>query len=300
MPMVVLTGGMSRYLASVGATGQGIAEESSLFEGTQVVTNWVRLTMFICYALCIGLIPLAVGAWRWMSCHLRRWRSLVRAPQVRLFFWWIAPSLGFYLFIHIRQPGHSFTFMPAVLLLTVAAIGQVADWIGKRQCQVICTGLTVSVISANILFFLLAPSALFGSPRLLFSTPGWRSIRAQDIYVSERVVAIRDYFAPQSTAVLAEGRNFRYSDYYLRDYQHPSLSYRLGAEQTVLENTDTLILFDAGLLARVSEPALIASVPLPDGGTLNYVHCDSKGTIVASSERITCLLDTREGDLEGP
>lgn len=294
LPMMTLTGGAARYWAAVGAESQGIAKESSLFDVKQMAINGARLAAFTCYALSIGLIPLALGAWRWGKRHLRQWRSWLPGPRVQLFFWWIAPSLAFYFFIHIRQQGHSFTFMPAVLLLMGAAIGQVTDWvdkkhpIGERRRRTVYAGLTIGVVSVNMLFFLTAPSALFGSPRLLFSAPSWRSIQAQDFYVSERVKTIQAQFAPQRTAVLAEGRSFRYPDYYLRDYQYPSLSHQLGTGQKVLENVDNLVLFDTELLDRVSQPSLVHSLPLPNGDTLNYVNCGDGEAIIVSSERIIC------------
>jgi 4-amino-4-deoxy-L-arabinose transferase-like glycosyltransferase len=288
VPMMALTGGAGRYWQAVGAESQGIAEQSSLLDWIQMAINGARLTMFTVYALVVGLIPLALGALFWGRCHLLQWRSLMRNPRVTLFFWWITPSLIFYLFIHIRQQGHSFTFMPAVLLLTTAAIGQVADWVGERWHRAVYTGLTIGVVSINVLFFLVAPSAFWGSSRLLFSAPSWRSIQAQDFYVGERVRAIQAHFVPQRTAVLAGGRSFRYPDYYLRDYQYTSLSHQLGTENNVLENVDTLVLFDAVLLDLVSEPTLVHSLSLPGEDTLDYLNCDGGEAIVVSSQRITC------------
>jgi 4-amino-4-deoxy-L-arabinose transferase-like glycosyltransferase len=288
LPMVALTGGAERYWEAVGAASRDIAEESSLFDVRQMVINGARLTVFTAYALCIGLLPLALGTWYWGKRCLREWRSWVQRPRTQLFFCWISPSLIFYFFIHIRQQGHSFTFMPAVLLLTAAAIGQVADWVGERWRRAVYAGLTIGVVSVNILFFLTAPSALLGSPHLLLSAPSWRSIQAQDLYVGERVRAIRVHFPPQSTAVLATGRSFRYPDYYLRDYRYTSLSYSLGKEHKVLENVDTLVLFDAELLDRVYEPSLVHSLALPDGDTLSYLNCGDGEALIVSSERIAC------------
>ena len=288
LPMMALTGGVERYWEAVGAAGQGIAEESSLFGGEQIAINGARLMAFVWYALLVGLLPLVLGVWHWGRNHLRQWSLWLREPRAQLFFWWIAPSLVFYVFIHIRQPGHSFTFMPALLLLTAAAIDQVTRWVGEQWHRAVRTGLIVGVVSVNILFFLAAPPALFNSPRLLFSTPSWRSIQAQDSYVGERVRAIRAHFVPQRTAVLATGRSFRYPDYYLRDYQYTPLSYQVGREQRELEDVDTLVLFDAMLVDRVAEPALVHSRFLQGRQMLNYVSCGDGEVITASSESIAC------------
>jgi 4-amino-4-deoxy-L-arabinose transferase-like glycosyltransferase len=288
LPMMAFTGGATRYLEAVGAASQGIVQESPLFDGEQIAYNGARLAVFTCYALSIGLIPLVLGAWRWGKCHLRQWRSLLRQPRAQLFLWWIAPSLIFYLFIHIRQQGHSFTFMPTALLLTGAAIGQVADWIGARYHRVVFAGLIIVVVSVNALVFLAAPPTLFGSQRLLFSAPSWRAIRAQDSYVGERVGAIRAHFTPQRTAVLAAGRSFRYPDYYLRDYRYTSLSYQSVEGREVLEGVDDLVLFDTVLLDRVSESTVIRFLPLSGGDALSYISCGDGEAIAVSSEKIVC------------
>jgi 4-amino-4-deoxy-L-arabinose transferase-like glycosyltransferase len=313
LPMMALTGGAERYWEAVGAASQGIAEESSLLDGKQMAINGARLVMFTWYALPAGVVPLVLGAGRWARTHLGHWRSWPRDPRGQLFFWWIAPSLVFYFFIHIRQQGHSFTFMSAVLLLTAAAIGQMlppSPTVGTggghpspplaggteggkvqkhgSQHRALYVGWTAVVVAANVLFFLAAPSALFDSPRLLFSTPSWRSIQAQDSYVIERVETIRTHFAPQRTAVLATGRSFRYPDYYLRDYQYTSLSHQRGAEAEVLSNMDILVLFDPPLLDQVSESARVSSLALSDGAALSYLNCDDGENIVVSRKKIAC------------
>jgi 4-amino-4-deoxy-L-arabinose transferase-like glycosyltransferase len=287
LPMLALTGGVERYWEAVGAASQEIGEESSLLDVTQAAVNGTRLMVFTGYALCIGLLPLILGALHWAKRHLREWRSWLQRPRVQLFLWWILPSLVFYFFIHIRQPGHSFTFMPGVLLLTAVAIGRLADCVGKRWHCAVYSGLTVGVVLVNILFFFAAPSALFGSPRLLLSTPSWRSIQRQDSYVGERVSAIRARFSPQSTAVLAAGRSFRYPDYYLRDYQYTSMSHSPLEGHRVLEGVDTVVLFDSELLDRVSEAALTHSLSLSSGDVLNYVSC-SDGEVIVVGETIDC------------
>ncbi|MCX7856181.1 MAG: DUF2723 domain-containing protein [Anaerolineae bacterium] len=117
VPMVILTGGVGRYREALGAAGQIVAGESSFSGIRQLAVNGFRLGMFTVYALGAGLVPLAVGVIYGVITRRPQWRAWARRPEFRLLFWWLAPSLLFYTLIHIRQPGHTFTFMPAVLLL---------------------------------------------------------------------------------------------------------------------------------------------------------------------------------------
>ena len=245
LPMMILTGGVTRYWRAVGGAGQGIAEESSLFDVKQMAINGGRLMVYAGYALFMGLIPLALGAWYWEKSHVKGWRTWVRSPRVRLFFWWIVPSMVFYLFIHIRQPGHSFTFMPAVLLilaflLTTVIPQAVSRWQYSKQWS---DALLVLIILSNVAFFLTAPPFLFGQERQALNTSSWRSIHTRDVTVGEKLAYIRGHFSPEHTAVLATRFDFRLPDYYLRDYQSPSLSYQItGSSNNIRVGGDVKVL----------------------------------------------------------
>jgi hypothetical protein len=252
LPMMALTGGMTRYWQAVGAASQGIAEESSVLDWKQLVINGTRLTVFICYALSTGLIPMALGVWYWVKRHLKQWRSWVLGPRVQTFFWWITPSLFFYLFVHIRQPGHSFTFMPAVLLVLAFILIEIMpqatrQWKRGRRWSNL---LLMLIIVSNVVFFLAAPPFLFGQKRQLLNTPSWPSIHTRDVTVGEKLEYIRGHFSPQNTAVLGTGVDFRLPDYYLRDYRFPSLSHQETGdwnEVTLGDDVWTLVLFNEGI-----------------------------------------------------
>jgi hypothetical protein len=274
LPMVAATGGLGEYVRVVRSESAGIAAESSLLEPTQLAINGGRLVMFTLYTLGPGLLALLGGA-LWL---LTSWRERWRDRRVWLFALWIAPALLFYSIVHIRQPGHTFTFMPALILLTAAALDAFYQF---RPLRV--TVLLNATIVFNVSFFLLSPPALFGSNRLLFSTPGRRSLNQQDDFIARRVEAIRDHFDPVTTAVIASDRYYRHPDFYLADYQQVGLSHRVeDAVQTIGEPVTALILFNDEVVSRVAAPLEVRRLSLPSAAPLAYLE-------LAPGERL--LLD---------
>jgi hypothetical protein len=276
-PMVLLSGGAIQYWQAVRIASLGIAHESSLLDLRQIAINGTRLGVFTFYALGLGIIPLVLGAAYFLKRHHHDWRELARKPQVQILCLWIAPSFLFYLIIHIRQPGHTFTFMPALLLLTVVAIREVAARISRQKHGIVgAVGLTAIVV-INIVFFLCAPPVLFNSSRLLFVTPTWASVREHDADITCRLEAIREMFQSEETVVLAGSRNYRLPDFYLPDFQLPSLSHYLGDDVDVIilpEHVHTLVLFDDSALLQLSAGSHFQSLSLPEGRSIRYVTWD--------------------------
>jgi len=289
LPMMVLSGGVAQFWEAVGATSQGIAEESSLLDGTQIVINGVRLTAFICYALSIGLLPLIMGVLYWGTRHLRQWRSWGQEPRVRLFFWWLVPSLAFYVFIHIRQQGHSFTFMPAVLLVLSYVLTEVAPqatmrWKCSRQCGSV---LLVLIVLSNTVFFLTAPPFLFGQEKQLLNTPSWPAIRTRNLVVGEKLRYVRDHFSPEHTAVLATRFDFRLPDYYLREYRYPSLSHQVGNANEVVLGSDVtvLVLFDEEVEVENGHQGLHTAL-LTCGETIRWLERSERQAFIISASSV--------------
>lgn len=266
LPMVMLTGGFARYWAALSATGQGIAEESSLFGARQIVTNGVRLAAFTVYALGLGLLPLAVGAALWIRRYLAQYRAWMRMPRLRWLLGWIAPGLLFFLFVHIRQPGHSFVMMPA-LLLTLGFV--LTEWLPQvfrqwRHSRRWAYALVGMLLLTNVLFFLAAPPVLFGVRRVVTTTPSWPTIRARDVSLGTRIAYIRAHFPPAGTVLLSSGFDFRHPDYYLREYR--TIHYDPG-HVAFPDGVESVVLFGDGLAGGAGAQAVV----LPDGERLYYL-----------------------------
>ncbi len=175
-----------------------------------------------------------------------------------LFLWWLMPSLLFYTLIHIRQPGHTFTFMPALLLLLGGLLGSGALPGLARGWTWTLTGLVVLV---NALFFLTAPPSLFGGQHLTLTPPTWPTLRARDASLETRIGHIRAHLSPGETVILANGLDFRHPDFYLREY--PVVRF---AELPV---TTTLSLPDpVGTVVLFGEDLRGENCPTPNPGAL--------------------------------
>ncbi len=261
LPMLALSGGPTRYLDALGAASQGVAAESSLADVRQMAVNGFRLTMFTAYALGIGLIFLLLGIGYGLWRYRRTARARIRLPQIHLFFWWLAPSLLFYTFMHIRQPGHTFTFMPALLLILSFILTRGLPATLRRISR---QGVWVSaglILLANITFFLTAPPYLFGARRIVFTSPSWPTIRQRDTSLETRIAYIRANLPPDQTAILSSGLDFRHPDFYLREY--PIFRYAtlpLTASVPLSPSIRTLVLFGEGLQGENCQTVALGSV----------------------------------------
>ncbi len=270
-PMMALSGGPTEYLAALRAESSGIANESSLLSFQQLALNSVRMATYLGYGLLLGAVPLLWGA-----------RSLIRARRVALndprawvLTLWTVPSVCFYILVHLRQPGHIFTFLPAVILLTALAtqkLGQCLDGAGCAWQRMLA--ITLAVV--NGLFFLLAPTSLFNSEQLPLQTPSRQTIAQRDRFLGERIAYIQTHFDPTSTVILAGGLNFRHPEFYLREFQETALSYQLGQEATLLPHrVHTLVFFDDTVWRQYTASPELDRLPLPSGATIQYTTWDS-------------------------
>jgi hypothetical protein len=285
VPMVEMSGGPTAYWQAFQWWRGSHMEESGSLEG--VVMNGARFGVFVTYALGMSLVPVLLAI-RWRlpeSAHLFKDR---RAQTLVL---WIAPAAAYFTFIHVRQSGHIFTIVPALVVIAGFAIADITNrWSSNTQSAWIV--LTVLVVAFNSLFFLLGPQNLFGSSRSVFSTPTWTAIREYDVDITARLEAIRETFQPEGTVVLAGGsRNFRLPDFYLQDFQLTSLSYQLGRDVVVLpEHVRTLVLFDDSVLPQLSAGSSIRSLPLLGGKSMRYVTWDENQYVELSQ----ASLDIRD------
>jgi hypothetical protein len=279
-PMMAMSGGPTGYLAALGAESGGIASESPLSSLHQLGLNSVRMTIYLGYGLLLGAIPLLWGGWS----LLRTARTHLLDRRVWVFVLWISPAFCFYVFIHIRQHGHIFTFLPALILLASLATTKLGQrWGGSNRAHPLTRALAASLIVTNGLFFLLAPASLFGSERLPLQTPSQKTITQRDRFLSERIDCIRTHFEPQSTAILAGGLDFRHPDFYLREFQNTSLSYQLGEDGTVLpDHVHVLVLFNDAVLPQFSADSGFESLLLPDGQSIRFVTWDSDQRVTLS------------------
>lgn len=277
VPMVMMSGGPAAYWEVI-QWWRGSHMEESGDLGAMAIYG-ARLGIFTLYCLGIGIVPVIWEIFR----HWRDWkRLLLKDQRAQTLMLWIIPGLAYFVLIHIRQPGHTFTIMPAFLIVTGIAIAVISqsETDSARRIWIVMTAI---VVVCNSLFFLLGPPNLFGSSRSIFSTPTRAAINKYDTDVTQRLEAIRKTFRPEETVILAGSRNFRLPDFYLREFQLTSLSYQLGQEVIVLpEHVHTLVLFDDSMLPQLSVDFPLRSLSLPGGESMQYVIWDESQRVTLS------------------
>ncbi len=121
---------------------------------------------------------------------------------------WLAPVLVFYVFIHMGQQGLVFVFLPALLLLSAAALYQV--WTRPLYQRL----LIAALVMVNVAIFVAAPTYPLGGNQVKLLTVD--TLRQQDADYAARLDAVRRDFSSRNTALLSSG--WRYPQYYLPGY----------------------------------------------------------------------------------
>ena len=265
IPMAALSGGLRGYIDAFLAGSGQIASEASFLVFDQLGLNLFRLGIYLVYGLLASLIPLAWGAWKFVS----KLRDGIHQPLFLPVLLWLLPSVLFFIFIHIRQAGHVILLLPVLFVLAGWAV---VSWTKQFHARQPIFWLVGGLCLLNVVFFMAAPKALFGSNRLPLQTPSRASLVQRDIFLKEHIQFITEHLDPGSTAVIAGGLNVRHPDYYLRNYQQTDLSYRLTGEWvSLVENVNALVLFDDQIFPEFTS-ANLETQKLADGSTIRILR----------------------------
>lgn len=289
VPMAALSGGLAGYLGALSSGSSDVFGESAIFSPVQLALNGVRMLAFAGYALISGNLLFVYGAW----LLLKNWRNLLHDRRAWVLALWSLPAMIFYLFIHLRQHGHIFTFLPALLLIAAFLAVRLGEGLANRlRVRSATVLLSAAVALVSVVFFLFAPARLLGSERLIMQTPSRNTISFRDASLNERIRLVQAHFDPKSTVVMGGGWDFRIPDYYLRDYQMTDLSYRLSGRPIRLPDYVNTVVF----IAPVYSNEILAglphkSLPLAGGEILEYVAWDTG---------VHAQLDRTHFELVGP
>jgi hypothetical protein len=298
-PTVYLTGGPERYFTALMAIGGGV---SGSLGAEPLIEPVGRLGMYVLYGLLLGLIPVAYigvkGAW----IFVRSWRRFLADARIQALFLWALPNIV-YRAPTVRAPGHTFSFLPALLIF--AGVGLVVmerDLAHSRWSwpkKLVAAGsrvpgslfLSVSVaglLLVNVAFFFLAPPFLFGIRRVVFTTPGWQTIAYRDRYLSERLDLVQQRFSPESTVVVTAGVDYRHPDYYLPDFG--SLIYQEASEgsaKSLSAEVETLVLFSETLSYLAEGHNRAEKAVLPSGDIVYFFRCQGNEKFVVDKSGIS-------------
>jgi hypothetical protein len=294
-PTIILSGGFSPYLEASRSIGGGVLSNFELFGGGQsllaLLGPFVRLGMYLVYGLMLGFVPLLYGVIKGWG-NARTWLSQwLPDDRVHIIVLWLIPNLTLYAPL-VRAPGHTFSFMPALVLMAAAALvmfsRDLSGWLSlpAARLTLLLTGL---ILIVNVAFFLAVPPYLFGIRRVVTTTPSWPTIRYRDRYLAERVAYVTQHFDAATTLILTAGPDYRHPDYYLRDYY--SLNHGTELLMTdVPASSQTLVFFSDNLTSRRDD---VKTVVLPSGELLFYLQLDANSEIIFDESEVSVRLQVQ-------
>lgn len=281
VPLVTLSGGLTAYLDVMGAFSDRFQSTTSVFMGAGwwgIRRNAIKLIFYSAFGWNIVLVPVLV-------VFVQRLRSKTwPKPGERSGFLalWLAPAILFYIFIHMGQQGLVFIFLPALLILSAAALD---EWLTPQFSILLVSAIMLVLISGSIFLFLPEYPLGPGTQRLLTR----QTLSNHDRYFLGRLGVIRENFSADQTIILAA--SWHHVQYYLPEYK--TLGFDLGAKWEVDEglpsnqgNEDievalstfgldsaqsSVIIFDPELLNFNESPDQVRSVPLAEGEMLHYL-----------------------------
>jgi hypothetical protein len=237
VPMVMLTGGLGRYLAASMQLADSVVRPTSIVGGPLETT--LRMSRYLLESVLVALGPLALAVllvpWyaRRHGWGRREWLLIA----------WIAPPVAVYTLVHFGQAGYVLTFLPALVVLLarvlVTALAEAAAPAGRR-------GLRPALTAAAVVLVVLVNGAFFVNARPLPrdfdpSKPAWRlaaedeafdwifsrtaaALREHEEVVRTYVDAIRGLYPAEDTVVITELGNarsypwLRHAMFYLPEY----------------------------------------------------------------------------------
>ena len=149
----------------------------------------------------------------------------VRNPRVWLLALWAAPSLFFYVFIHMGQQGLIFVYLPICFLVSARAGDALArQWPGGQALYIGC-------LAANALLYLLAPVYLLPGHGLKVLSEA--TVKAQDQLLEGEIDAVHADLPPGGVFVADQ---WRFAQYYLPEV--PLLAFNTVIQDDDQETTE--------------------------------------------------------------
>lgn len=255
IPLLVIAGGPESYWILIqGWMHRHVDDATSL---PQILANVIFFLTTVLFVVGLAALPMLGLLFQNGSAFIRRLNRDWRCQAIAL---WLLPGGMYFTFVHLQRQSHTFTVMPAFVLLAGLAVVGLSDRLEKRY-RYAGWLLIAAIVTLNLLFFLFAPSSI----RSL------QSIRSFDQKFTERIEFVRANFPPESTAVLAQKHYGRLPDVHLPEFQERYLS-RLVEQQPILlpEQVRTLVLLDNKIYRKPGQDEGFEKLTLPSGRTIRY------------------------------
>jgi hypothetical protein len=251
--------------------------------------NLTKLTLYTLYGWGLVIAPaLLIVAINLKYFTLNSLYLALKDTRFWTILLWVCPTLAYYILIHMGQQGLVFVFLPALLLLSAAAVYNL-KWPRPLYRQ-----LAIAVlVMANALIFLLAPTYPVGGDRLKLLTAD--TLHQHDSYYLSRIAALPQNF-PESHALILSSQ-WRFPQYYLPQYLLAPYGivarWELGEGKSTREGEiwvdgaqaglkpDSsgffyVVIFDDELLPFNQTPDQQKWLELPDGQRLAYLRFTSE------------------------
>lgn len=270
IPMITMSGGFAAYQQAIDLwLDRHLKDADQIWE---VINNAISLLQTLLIGVGFAIVPLLVVLWQRKGQFLRKLQQDWRVQTLVL---WMIPGAVYLTFIHFQRQGHSFTIIPAFVVIAGFGLSVVANQFAQVS-RAAGVALISLVLISNSLFFIFGPA----EPNIWRT---WTNIHQYDTLVSERLQAIRQHFNPQETIVLARSRNGRLPNFYLRDYQETSLSYQLPETPILLPSqVQNLVLFDQRMFVNLPVDPGFQTLILPRGDRLRYLTWKPQQTVQIS------------------
>ncbi len=294
IPLMSWSGGVARYLEVTGAFTEQFQRDTSVFLGAGWIglrRNIIKLTLYTTYGWSLAVIPAVVyGAYH---LYQRRWP---RGWDNILFLGlWMAPTIIFYLLVHMGQQGLTFVYLPGLLLISAESLRRLFR---ANFTSVAAAAAVIALL--NLVIFTLMPEYPLNSQvvRLLTQT----TIANSDNYYQNRFDAIKRNFDPKTTVIVAA--NWHHLQFYLPEYH--VVPFDVGAKWEINENIPVaqqlvvspqdislaspandnlkIVIFDPSLVPFNRDAAQIRSMTLPDGTVLDYLNWPSNKKLEITSQ----------------
>jgi hypothetical protein len=294
IPLLGLSGGWYQYMAVMNDFSERFQKTTSVFMGAGlwgIQRNVTKLLYYTAFGWGIFFVPTAYYMVRRMW-----WLGKVRPGERSVFIGlWIFPAVLFYLLIHMGQQGLIFVFLPALILMSAAALDSIFD---ARTQPLMVSGLALTLLSAAIFLFLPEYPLGAGSQRLLTR----QTLENSDAYYSSRFAAIQQDYDPRNTLILAE--NWHHVNYYLPEFR--VIPFNLGAKWEVEEGAPVnspklqlkgtssewglpvgdakIVIFDPALASFYTPPATLKTVPLSGQDSMKVIDFPAQAVFQVNAD----------------
>jgi hypothetical protein len=286
IPLFSATGGIVTYLAATSTFSQSFhywAPLQGLLKGqlAAFMSGTSKLIAYSVYGLGLTIFPLIIYA----GLNLRRLKTPLFSAKSLFVLLWILPSVAFYAFVHMGQQGLVFVFLPALLLISAAALSGM--WTGHRNPTLAKPGTflgilaTAAVVIIHTALFIVPSDHPLGANSLKILN--WNTIQTSDAQKHEMLTAIQEHFSSKDTLLI--GANWRHVGYYLPEYR----LYRLPTITIQGEEVASMGLGDS--VETISSDTL----EIADGKGITLVFLDGDPSIIPTGfEKQSIALQTSQ------